>query len=132
MKAHPVRSCVYFIFSYQANFSIIRTDENYCQNGDSSRLFRIVGKLYQTLYPQISSHERAHTTAMVNESSVKVRICRDIRRYAGRSFTLRSQHGNCRETSIDKKSEAQLPSTPNASTNSVTPPGNGLVQTAIH
>ena len=126
LKAHPVRSSVYFIFSYEADFSIVRTDENYCQNGDCSRLLRIVGKLYQTLYLQISSHEHAYTTAMVNESSVKARICIDIRIYAGRSFNLRSQRGNCRGTSIDKKSEAQLPRAPNASINLATPPGDSL------
>ena len=75
---------------------------------------------------QISTHERAYTTAMVNESSVKAEICRDIRRYAGRRFNLRSQQGNCRGTSIVKKSEAQLPRTPNASINLAAPPGDGL------
>jgi hypothetical protein len=89
-------------------------------------LFWIVGKLYQTLYLQISSHERAHTTAMVNESSAKARICKDIQGYAGRSFNLRSQQGNSRGTSIDKKSEAQLPRAPNAGINLETTPGDGL------
>jgi hypothetical protein len=123
----PSGHASYFVFSYQADSSSIWSDKNYCQNGDSSKLFRIVGKLYQTLYLQISSHERAHKTAMVNEPSVNARICRDIRRYAGRSFNLRSQHGFCRGTSVDKKSEAQLPRTPNASINLAPPsPGDSL------